>query len=176
MTYPSRPPIRPVPAVRNSFGKAMLLVLLAIAAIVVLQATSGNDAKTAGYNVGYFGAAPLISGLIVGIWAKLATSRWGWSAYVWRFVLGSFLIFGLAVFGGTADNSVALATVTDAEKQHLAVDGAAVTHSHFGFTVPLPSTDFEFNADLQKQAGRRVGLMGSTRGEHPRGGEPPGSC
>src|ERR1051325_8055553 len=104
MTYPPRPPILPAPAVRNSFGKAMLLVLLAIAAIAVLQATIGNDGKTAGYNVGYLRAAPLISGLIVGIWAKLTKSRCVWSAYVWRFVLGSFLIFGLAMFGSTVDN------------------------------------------------------------------------
>src|ERR1043165_4080662 len=66
----------------------------------------------------------------------------------------------LAMFGSTVDNGVVLATVTDAEKQHLVVDGAAVTHSDFGFTVPLPSTDFEFNADLQKQANQEFEQRG----------------
>jgi hypothetical protein len=138
----------------------MLLVALVIAVIVILQVTSGHDANVVGYNVGYFGAAPLISGLIVGIWAKLAKSRWTWFAYVWRFVLGSVLIFGFALFGDTVQNSVALAKFTDAEKQHLTLDGSAARHSDFGFTVPLPSADFVFNADLQKQANQEFEQRG----------------
>ncbi len=45
-----------------------------------------------------------------------------------------------------------MARITDAEKEHLVISGTEVRHSDFGFTVPLPSADFQPNADLQKQA------------------------
>lgn len=138
----------------------MLLALIVFAVIVALQATSGKSADAASYTIGYFGAVPLISGLVVGIWAKLAKARWTWFAYIWRFVLGSVAVLGLATFGNSFDSSLVLAKFTDAEKQHLTLQGAEAKHSDFGFTVPLPSDQFQFNGDLQKQANQEFEQRG----------------
>lgn len=138
----------------------MVLALIVIAVIVIVAVASGKNADAAGYAVGYFGAAPLISGLIVGVWAKLAKSHWTWFAYIWRFVIGSLAVLGLASFGNVFEGSMALAKFTDAEKQDLSIVGSEARHADFGFTVPLPSAEFVLNADMQKQANQEFEQRG----------------
>jgi len=41
---------------------------------------------------------------------------------------------------------------TDSEKQHLVISGREARHADFGFTVPLPSADFQLSPEMQKQA------------------------
>ena len=65
---------------RNSFGKAMVLMLVVVIPIFVLQFTSGKDPGAAGYTAGYFAGAPIMAGFAVGIWALLAKSPWNWFA------------------------------------------------------------------------------------------------
>ncbi len=142
----------PVKPARNSFWKGMLLAMIVAVIVAIVQATSGNDSRAAGYATGYFAAPGILSGLAVGIWAKLAKSQWTWFAYIWRFVVGSIAILFLASMGNSVGGSLAMAQITEAEKQHLVISGTEARHSDFGFTVPLPNADFQLNADLQKQA------------------------
>ena len=136
---------------RNSFWKAMLLAVIAASIVAVLQATSGKNAEAAGYATGYFAAPPIFAGLAVGIWAKLAKSHWTWLSYIWRFGVGTIGIFVLALMGDVL-SSTAMARITDAEKQHLVISGTEAQHSDFGFTVPLPSANFQLSPEMQKQA------------------------
>ena len=137
---------------RNSFWKAMLLTVIAASIVGVLQATSGKSAEAAGSATGYFAGPPIFAGLAVGIWAKLAKSHWTWLSYIWRFVAGTIAVFVLALMGEVLGDSMAMARITDAEKQHLVIRGAEAQHSDFGFTVPLPSADFQLSPEMQKQA------------------------
>ena len=130
----------------------MLLTLIAASIVGVLQATSGKSAEAAGSAIGYFAAPPIFAGLAVGIWAKLAKSHWTWLSYIWRFVAGTIAVFVLALMGEVLGDSMAMARITDAEKQHLVIRGAEAQHSDFGFTVPLPSADFQLSPEMQKQA------------------------
>ncbi len=77
----------------------MLLAVIVAAVVAIVQATSGNDSRAAGYATGYFAAPAILSGLALGIWAKLAQSQWTWFAYIWRFVVGSIAILFLASMG-----------------------------------------------------------------------------
>ena len=136
---------------RNSFWKAMLLAVIAASIVAVLQATSGKNAEAAGYATGYFAAPPIFAGLAVGIWAKLAKSHWTWLSYIWRFVAGTIAVLVLALMGDVLSGST-MARITDAEKQHLVISGTEAQHSDFGFTVPLPSANFQLSPEMQKQA------------------------
>src|SRR5258705_9929985 len=127
---------------RNSFWKAMLLAVIAASIVAVLQATSGKSAEAAGYAIGYFAAPPIFAGLAVGIWAKLAKSHWTWLSYIWRFGVGTIGIFVLALMGEVLSGSMAMARITDSEKQHLVISGREPRHDRFGFPDPLPSADF----------------------------------
>src|SRR5213082_3156324 len=96
MSAPPVPPRRssvsitnpPVPPRRNSFGKAMLLALIALIPITI----ASRGSKDPAYTVGFFGAVPILAGFAVGIWAKVAKSRWSWFAYIWRFLAGTFCL------------------------------------------------------------------------------------
>lgn len=158
MTTP-RLPTRPPPARRNSFGKAMLLVVIALVPITVASFGSPDPAYTAGF----FGAAPIFAGLIVGIWAKFAKSPWGWFAYIWRFVAGSVVILLLAVMGNTSSSGVV--RLTEAEKHRLVIAERAVSHPDFGFEVPLPTAGFQVDTALQRSANEdfaRRGIASTT--------------
>jgi len=137
---------------RNSFWKAMLLAVIAASIVAVLQATSGKGADAAGYATGYFAGPPIFAGLAVGIWAKLAKSPWTWRSYIWRFGVGTIAFFVLASMGEVLSGSMAMARITDSEKQHLVISGTEARHADFGFTVPLPSADFQLSPEMQKQA------------------------
>jgi len=130
----------------------MILTLIGVTIVAAVQATSGKDAPAAGYAAGYFAAPAILGGLAVGIWAKLAKSRWTWFSYVWRFVALGVGVLVLASLGNVLGGSLAMARITDLEKQHLVIKGTEARHSDFGFTVPLPSADFRIDPEQQKQA------------------------
>ncbi len=144
----------------------MILAIIAVTVVAVLQATSGKDSLAAGYETGYFAAPPIFGGLAVGIWAKLAKSHWTWFAYIWRFVVGSVAILVLASMSNAVGGNLTTARITDAEKQHLVISGTEARHSDFGFSVPLPSADFQFNPELQKQANQEFEHSGVVAGNY----------
>lgn len=152
----TNPPVRPR---RNSFGKAMVLALIALIPIIILTMGAADPA----YAAGYFGAAPIIGGLTVGIWAKIAKSRWTWGSYIWRFLVCMLGVFVLSSMGNAT--SSATARLTASEKQDLVIADRAARHTDFGFVVPLPTDGFEPDQKLQQQANEdftRRGVGAST--------------
>src|SRR5213082_1203643 len=135
MSAPPVPPRRssvsitnpPVPPRRNSFGKAMLLALIAL----IPSTIASRGSKDPAYTVGFFGAVPILAGFAVGIWAKVAKSRWSWFAYIWRFLAGTFAVFVLELMGNATGSSVA--RITESEKHRLVVAERAACHPDFGF-------------------------------------------
>ena len=167
MTIPPIPPrrssvspIRPsVPPRRNSFGKAMVLALIALIPITIFSL----DSKDPAYTAGFFGAAPIVAGVVVGIWAKLAKSRWSWFAYTWRFLAGTVVIFVLALMGNATGSS--LAPLTESEKHGLVIAERRARHPDFGFEVPLPTEGFQPDQELQRKANEdftRRGIAATT--------------
>jgi len=149
----------PLPTRRNSFGKAMLLALVALVPITIASLGSRDPAYTAGF----FGAAPILAGLVVGIWAKIARSPWSWFSYVWRFLAGSIAILVLAVMGNATGSGIA--RITESEKHRLVIAERAVSHPDFGFEVPLPTAGFQLDAELQRAANEdftRRGIAATT--------------
>jgi len=137
------PPLAPQ---RNSFGKAVLLAVIALLAIAIASMGSPDPA----YTTGFFGTAPILAGLVVGIWAKMAKSRWSWFAYIWRFLAGSVAVLVLAVMGSAGSSGVA--HITDSERHRLVIADRAVSHPDFGFDVPLPVAGFQIDTGLQRTA------------------------
>ncbi len=167
MSAPPVPPRRssvsitnpPVPPRRNSFGKAMLLALIALIPITI----ASRGSKDPAYTVGFFGAVPILAGFAVGIWAKVAKSRWSWFAYIWRFLAGTFAVFVLELMGNATGSSVA--RITESEKHRLVVAERAASHPDFGFAVPLPTEGFQFDEALQRTANEdftRRGIAATT--------------
>jgi hypothetical protein len=141
----------------------MVLMVLAIIPIFVIAFTGTKNPDAAGYNAGFWSAAPIIAGIGVGIWAVLAKSPWGWFAYIWRFVIGSTVILFLATMGNGAGAALANSRITDAEKQHLVVTGTEARHSDLGFVVPLPSAGFQSDSQLERRTNEEFAQRGIAR-------------
>jgi hypothetical protein len=154
-------------AARNShpFLKGMGLALGLVVPIVVVTATSGSDPTSAGERAGELSVAPLLGGVAVGVWAKLATRRWHWVDYLSRFVLCTIMFFGLNAFGRSlipaAPPPPSAVDLTEAEKQNLSLSGGWVRHSTFSFTLPV-GDKFGLAPGLQHEVNqRRASLPGT---------------
>src|SRR5437763_10604546 len=151
----------PVPPRRNSFGKAMLLALIALIPITIVSRGSKDPAYTAGF----FGAGPILAGFAVGIWAKVAKSRWSWFAYIWRFLAGTVAVFVLSLMGNATVSSVA--RITESEKHRLVLARPPASHAHCRCAVRLPTDPFHPDELLHPMAQQDVTPQGIRPTEYP---------
>jgi hypothetical protein len=130
----------------------------------VAAIASRDDATAAGELAGELSVPPLLGGLAVGLWARLAARRWRWSDYALRFAVCTIAFFGMNALGqgmlGFASRVAASAepvfvALTDDEKQGLSLGGGWVRHREFGFTIPVgdkvvvaPEIQGEMNREL----------------------------
>lgn len=156
-----------VPAARNPrpFMKGLGLALATIIPIVAITATSGADPESAGERAGALSVAPLLAGVAVGVWAKLATRRWRLLDYVLRFALFTvvFIVInalgqGLIKAGAPDARSARDVPLTDAEKEGLFVGGGWARHNQLAFVVPLGG-DWDFLPDVQTEINRTFAGM-----------------
>ena len=124
----------------------MLLSLLVLIAIVILSL----GAKDPAFEAGFYGSAPVFAGIVVGVWAKIAKSRWSWLSYIWRFVICTAGILVLAVMGNATNSGAA--PITEAERHRLVIAERAASHPDLGFEVPLPAEGFQIDTALQRTA------------------------
>jgi len=149
------------------FLKGMGLALGVIVPIIAVTASSGSDATSAGERAGELAVAPLLGGLVVGVWAKIATHPWRWVDYVLRFAICTIVLFGVNAFGRSLFPAapppplVPAVDLTEAEKQNLSVIGGWVRHSTFSFTLPV-GDKFGLAPGLQSEMNqRRASLPGT---------------
>ena len=146
----------------------MGLALIVIVPILVVAATSVADPAAAGERAGALSVAPLLGGLAVGLWARLAPRHWHWIDYVLRFTLCTVAFFGINALGRTLLRAAAppalvapAVDLTEAEKQNLRVIGGWVRHSTFSFTLPV-GDKFALAPGLQDEMNqRRASLPGT---------------
>jgi hypothetical protein len=147
--------------------KGMGLALSVIVPIVVVTASTGSDATSAGERAGELSVAPLLGGVAVGVWARVAVRRWHWVDYLLRFVICTIVLFGLNAFGRSlipaAPPSAPPSAVelTEAEKENLSVIGGWVRHSTFSFTLPV-GDKFSPAPGLQNEMNRRRASLPGT--------------
>ena len=135
----------------------MGLALSVIVPILVVTASTGSDPTAAGERAGELAVAPLLGGLAVGVWAKLALRRWNVLDYLLRFALCSVAFFGLHTMGRSQMRVAAspppparAVPLTEAEKQGLHVSGGWAQHSGLGFVLPLGG-NWDHAPDIQKE-------------------------
>lgn len=144
----------------------MGLALIVIIPIIVRSASSGADPTSAGERAGELSLAPLLAGLAVGMWAKLATRRWNWLDYGLRFVIWTVAFVGLhavgrSLFPSTPPAPVPVVDVTESEKQGLRVVGGWVDHRAFAFILPV-GDKFSPAPDIQDEINQQLaGLPGT---------------
>ena len=136
----------------NSFLRAMALIGVAILPILAIGFLRfEKDPGRAGYLVGYFSAPFVISGIAVGIWAVLAKRTWSWVDYSIRFFSIAALVLVLSFAGNVGKAGTELVALTDAEKEHLIIDGTEARHTDFGFVLTLPSASYQPSVELETQ-------------------------
>jgi hypothetical protein len=147
------------------FLKGMGLALSVIVPILVVTASTGSDATSAGERAGELSVAPLLGGVGVGVWARVATRRWHWVDYLLRFVICTIVFFGLHAVGRAltpaAPPPAAAVDLTDSEKENLSLIGGWVRHSTFSFTLPV-GDKFDLAPSLQSEMNRRRASLPGT--------------
>lgn len=164
---------------RRPFMKGLGLALCTIVPILVITATSGADPESAGERAGALSVAPLLGGVAVGVWAKLATRRWNLVDYVLRFALSTVVFFGINGLGQSllkavipSERPARVVPLTDAEKQGLYLSGGWVNHSEFAFVLPLgatwelvPEVQAEINSKLEGLPGMFAWALQNEKGD-----------
>jgi hypothetical protein len=147
------------------FVKALGLTLIVVVPIVIVAAATAADPAAGGQLAGERAVAPLLGGLAVGIWARLATRRWRALDFVLRYAVCTVGFFGLNAVGRSlipAPPPPALAIdLTDEEKQNLNVIGGWVQHANFDFILPV-GDKFGLAPGLQDEMNRRRASLPGT--------------
>jgi hypothetical protein len=148
--------------------KGMGLAASVIVPILVVTASTGSDPTSAGERAGELSVAPLLGGLAVGVWAKLAKRRWLWPDYGLRFALCTMAAFGLNAVGRTMITATAprapsapVVPLTESEKQGLHLSYGWVRHSAFDFVLPV-GPQFAPAPEIQSQINEKFAAMRGT--------------
>lgn len=161
------------------FFKGLGLALCIVVPMVVITATSGADPESAGERAGALSVAPLLAGVAVGIWARVATRRWSALDYILRFALAAVVFFVISALGQGLIRAAApsgrpahVVPLTDAEKQGLNVSGGWANHRKFAFVVPLggrwdfaPDVQTEINTKFEGMPGMFAWALQNERGD-----------
>lgn len=136
--------------------------------IVVISASSGADPGSAGELAGQLSVAPLLAGVAVGVWAKLAKRRWHVFDYVLRFAVCTVVFFGFNALGRTLIQAATptvqprpAVTLTASEKQGLRVSGGWARHSDFAFVLPLGGK-WDHAPDIQNEINGKLADLPGT--------------
>jgi hypothetical protein len=126
-------------------GTVALMVLSALLTV------GAPEAANAGRIVGAALAPLLIAGVVLLVARLFGKARApGAGARLVFWTVGVVFLLNVASFGLRAPGFVASRSVTDAERQGLAIGRDSIRHTGFGFALPSPGATFRSDSEMQR--------------------------